>query len=175
MLDSLITSKTRLKLLLKFFLNPENKAYLRSLETEFEESSNGIRVELNRLEQADMLKAVSEGNKKIYCVNTQHPLYADINSIVRKYLGLDVLIENIVAGLGGLKQVYLIGKLADGLESNVIDLLFVGELNLGYQQQIITKAEKLLNKEIRSSNYTVDSEDLAQQLEGQSHLLLWSN
>ncbi|MFN9583050.1 MAG: ArsR family transcriptional regulator, partial [Bacteroidota bacterium] len=42
MLDTLITSKTRIKLLLKFFLNGQNKAYLRNLEAEFGESSNGI-------------------------------------------------------------------------------------------------------------------------------------
>ena len=56
MLDSIITSKTRIKLLLKFFLNSETKSYLRNLEQEFGESTNGIRVELNRLEGAGLLK-----------------------------------------------------------------------------------------------------------------------
>ena len=40
MLESLITSKTRVKLLLKFFLNPGTKAYLREIAAEFGESSN---------------------------------------------------------------------------------------------------------------------------------------
>ncbi len=50
MLGTLITSKTRVKLLLKFFLNSNAKAHLRGLETEFGESSNAIRLELNRFE-----------------------------------------------------------------------------------------------------------------------------
>ena len=51
MLESLITSKTRIKLLLKFFLNSSTKAYLRGLEAEFGESTKAIRLELNRFEQ----------------------------------------------------------------------------------------------------------------------------
>ena len=54
MLDSLITSKTRVKLL-KFFMNPETRSYLRSLAEEFGESTNAVRVELNRLEKAGIL------------------------------------------------------------------------------------------------------------------------
>ena len=49
MLDTLITSKTRIKLLMKFFMNPRTRAYLRELASEFGESTNSIRVELNRL------------------------------------------------------------------------------------------------------------------------------
>ena len=66
MIEGLITSKTRIKLLLKFFLNSETKSYLRSLESEFDESSNSIRVELNRLEAAGLLQSNLEGNKKIF-------------------------------------------------------------------------------------------------------------
>jgi hypothetical protein len=62
LLDSLITSKTRVKLLLKFFLNPETKAYLRGLSDEFGESSNGVRLELNRLTKAGLLTSESDGN-----------------------------------------------------------------------------------------------------------------
>ena len=36
MLESLITSKTRIKLLLKFFINPLTKGYLRELAKEFD-------------------------------------------------------------------------------------------------------------------------------------------
>ena len=46
MIESLITSKTRTRLLLKFFLNPETRAHLRGLADEFGESTNGVRVEL---------------------------------------------------------------------------------------------------------------------------------
>jgi len=55
MLDSLVTSQTRIKLLKKFFLNGSTRAHLRGLESEFGESTNAIRVELNRFEGAGLL------------------------------------------------------------------------------------------------------------------------
>ena len=51
MLESLITSKTRVKLLLKFFINPLTKVYMRELAKEFHVSTNSIRLELNQFEK----------------------------------------------------------------------------------------------------------------------------
>jgi NTP pyrophosphatase (non-canonical NTP hydrolase) len=48
-LDALITSKTRVKMLLKFFTNGTSSAYLRGLAEEFGESTNAIRHELNNV------------------------------------------------------------------------------------------------------------------------------
>ncbi|MFM7301395.1 MAG: ArsR family transcriptional regulator, partial [Crocinitomicaceae bacterium] len=62
MLDALITSKTRIRLLVKFFLNPTMKAYLRQLADEFGESTNAVRVELNRLTEAGILESEAIGN-----------------------------------------------------------------------------------------------------------------
>ncbi|PIO48027.1 MAG: transcriptional regulator, partial [[Chlorobium] sp. 445] len=65
MLDSLVTSKTRIKLLLKFFLNQETRAYLRGLAEEFGESTNAVRVELNRLTEAGFLTTRDDGRTKL--------------------------------------------------------------------------------------------------------------
>ncbi len=75
MINALITSETRIKLLRKFFLNSSTRAHLRGLETEFGESSNAIRIELNRFEEAGLLHSLRDGNKKIYQANATHPLF----------------------------------------------------------------------------------------------------
>jgi predicted transcriptional regulator len=64
MIETLISSKTRVKLLMKFFLNSSTTAYLRSLEEEFGESTNGIRLELNKFEKAGFIDSETQGNKK---------------------------------------------------------------------------------------------------------------
>jgi hypothetical protein len=148
MLDALITSKTRIKLLLKFFLNPENAAHLRGLETEFGESTNGIRLELNRLEQANMILATMNGNKKLFQVNQQHPLYDEIHSIVRKFMGLDVIVDHIAKKLGNLQAVYLSGDLVNGKDSAVIDLVLIGEIDESYLVQMVRKAEEVIKRRI---------------------------
>jgi hypothetical protein len=150
MLESLITSKTRIKLLLKFFLNINNQGYLRSLETEFNESTNGIRQELNRFEQAGLLLAESEGNKKLYRANTRHPLFKDLNSIIRKFVGVEQLIEKVIDRLGNVQQVYLEGRIAQGLDSDIIDLLIIGnDIDRNYLSSLVEKAEPFLRRKIR--------------------------
>ncbi|MBK8611204.1 MAG: hypothetical protein IPL84_15000 [Chitinophagaceae bacterium] len=114
MIETLISSKTRVKLLLKFFLNSRTKAYLRSLETEFEESTNAIRLELNRFEKAGMLESDMEGNKKFFKANPKHPLFSNLQQIVRKYVGIDTIIENVINNLGQVEEVYVTGQFARG-------------------------------------------------------------
>ena len=149
MIGPLLTNKTRLKLLLKFFLNPSNTGYLRSLSEEFGESTNAIRVELNRFEEAGILESSVEGNKKIYKANPHHPLFPDISSIVRKYVGLDTLAEEVLTELGDIKEVYLTGKLAQGLDSDEIHLFIVGsKIDQSFLDRLIQKAQQLLERKI---------------------------
>ena len=150
MLDTLISNKTRLKLLLRFFLNAGSKSYLRGLEEEFGESTNAIRIELNRFEEAGLLTSEMEGNKKIFTANEGHPLYSDINSILRKHLGLDRLIEQVMDKLGNVTRAYLVGDLAMGLDTKILDLVVVGKnIDLPYLEVCIKKAETIIKREIR--------------------------
>ena len=174
MLNTLITSKTRLKLLLKFFLNTNNRAYLRNLESEFQESSNAIRLELNRFESAGMLVSEKEGNRKYFRANNKHPLFGDIQSIIKKVIGVDQVIENIVKRLGTVERVYIEGRLARGLDSNVIDLVLIGkEMDRVYLTKLIEKVEPILNKDIR---YVIKdpSEELEYLKQNKESFLIWN-
>ncbi len=175
MLEALITSKTRLKLLLKFFLNSDTTAYLRSLEPEFDESTNAIRQELNRFEEAGLLTADKKGNKKVYHANTGHPLFPEINSLLMKYVGIDQVIEKVVKKLGKLNAVYLVGELAKGKNSPIIDLWFVGEdIDKNYLLELVEKVEEILERKLRY--IIINSKDLQDFLKKKNKnelLLLW--
>lgn len=172
MLQSLITSKTRLKLLLKFFLNKDTTSYLRNLESEFGESTNAIRMELNRLESAGLLKAETSGNKKFFRANTQHPLFADIHNILRKTVGIDRIIEQITSNVGDLEEVFLIGDLAKGKDSNVIDLLLVGtNIDQTYLVELVQKAEKHIERKVRY--LVLEAGEKADYLSKHVALLIW--
>lgn len=175
MIETLISSKTRVKLLLKFFLNSNNSSYLRSLESEFGESTNAIRLELNKLEEAGLLSSNLQGNKKYFRANTNHPFFGDINSILLKYTGLDDILEKVIESLGDLEFVFVVGNLAKGLASEIIDLVFVGDIDKNYLFEIVQKAEQKLGKKIKYicySNSEFSSEALSQHQS--DYLLLWS-
>ncbi|MCF8222786.1 MAG: ArsR family transcriptional regulator [Bacteroidales bacterium] len=150
MINSLITSQTRIKLLLKFFLNSNTRAHLRGLESEFGESSNGIRVELNRMEEADLLNSTREGNKKLYYANKKHPLFSDIHNIIIKETGIDRVVNKVIDRLGDLNSVYLCGDLAKGCDSNIIDLILIGSgIDREYLTRKVEQAEKLVGRKVR--------------------------
>ena len=175
MIEALISSKTRIKLLLKFFLNSNTKAYLRGLETEFGESTNAIRVEINRFENAGMLKSELVGNKKIFQANTQHPLFQELHNILLKHVGLDRVIENVIERLGEVDKVFLIGEFSKGSDSDIIDLIFVGNIDKPYLINLIEKTENLVKRKIRYVIYS-DSEFNTLDLKrfDPMPLLLWS-
>ena len=176
MIETLISSKTRIKLLMKFFLNSKTTAYLRSLETEFGESSNGIRIELNRLEKAGMLSSETRGNKKYFKANTSHPLYDEVHNILLKQLGIDQIIEKVIERLGAVEEVYLTGDFSKGKDSVIIDLIFIGLLNREYLLNLIGKAEQLIQRKIRFLLFEHrEDKSIIKILKEQEPLLLWSN
>ena len=176
MLDTLITSKTRIKLMLKFFLNSNASSYLRNLEGEFGESTNGIRLELNKFEKAGLLQSRISGNKKMYQANTAHPLFGDIHSLLLKYIGFDQIISTVIAKLGNVHKLYLVGSFARGVDSEVIDLLLVGNgINREYLARLTDKGEKLIKRKIRYLVYNKNEfGDKINSYANDEILLLWT-
>lgn len=175
MLDALITSKTRIKLLLKFFLNSSSESYLRNLEEEFGESTNAIRLELNKFEQAGLLNSRTSGNKKMFRANTNHPLFTNIHNLLLKHFGFDQIIEKVIYGLGDIKKVFLVGKFAKGIDTEIIDLIFMGDsVNKNYLVELVEKAEDLISRKIRYMVFTTsEMENYLKQHPITDFLLLW--
>lgn len=177
MLDTLISSKTRLKLLLKFFLNSKSSAYLRGLECEFGESTNAIRLELNRFESAGLLETHMKGNKKIYQANIKHPIFPDIQNILKKFIGIDQIVDKILSRLGEIEKVYITGDFANGKDSQVIDLMIIANhLDRSYLSDLIEKTERLIHRKIRYINMLSEEFlDYKKQKSGnESRLLIYS-
>lgn len=177
MLETLITSKTRIKLITKFFLNPQAKAYLRGLEETFGESSNAVRLELNRFEQAGLLSSEMEGNRKVYTANTKHPLFPDIHNILRKHLGIDHVIEEVTKKLGQIEQVWLSGDFAKGDDSTTIDLILVGTaIDKEYLEQLKIKAARLISRTIQLTLFTsISFAEMKSKIKSTEIFLLWES
>ncbi|PWA04873.1 helix-turn-helix domain-containing protein [Flavobacterium psychrotolerans] len=149
MLESLITSKTRLRILVKFFINVANNGYLRGLAEELNESTNSIRKELNNLLESGYLEKESIQNKVIYKANTQHPLFGILQKIVHQHIGLDTIVEMILQRMGAIDKVVIIGDYANGSDSGIIEVVLVGtELNVQYIDQLAIKIEKEIKRKV---------------------------
>lgn len=176
MIDTLITSKTRIKLLLRFFLNSNSSAYLRELSDDFDESTNSIRVELNRFEKAGLLTSNQNAKKKIYKANIKHPLFRDIHNILLKHVGLDHIINKVIKKLGQLRKVFVLGSFAKGMDSSIIDLLFVGnDIDRQYLISLVEKAEEIIKRRIRYIVMNDEEADnyIRHEIGEKNTLLLW--
>jgi hypothetical protein len=146
--------------LTKFFLAPEVHGHLRGLAEEFGESTNSIRLELNRFEQGGLLISGKEQNRKVFRANRNHPLFGDITSILRKHMGVDSLVEQLISRLGNVSSAYLLGNFALGRDSDHLDLVLIGEeINVEYLDRLTAKAEKLINRKIHYTILTKDEEE----------------
>ena len=150
MLNSLITSKTRLRLLVKFFINAANAGYLRGLATEMQENTNAIRKELNNLSEAGYILRTDFNGKIMYQANTNHPLFSTLQTLLRKHLGIDQIVETVVERMGEVSRIFIVGDYAQGIDSGEIEVIIEGSyLNEDYIEQLLPKIKNEINKEIK--------------------------
>ena len=167
LLNTLITSKTRLRLLIKFFISQANKGYLNGLANEMGESTNSIRKELNHLYDAGYLQKVKNDNKVEYKVNSKHPLYETLRNVVLKHLGLEDIVEAVLEKMGNVKQILLVGDYAEGKDTGNIEIFLIGKgLDMNYINQLEPKIEKIIDRKV---SFYLSSKFLSNQ----KHIVLY--
>ena len=172
----LISSKTRIKLLVRLFFNPNAQAYLRELAKEFNVSTNAVREELNQLTNTNLLKSQKRGRHVFYMANSEHPLFPEIKSMVSKFMGIDKVIGELANRLGNLERAYLIDDYAEGKDTGIIDLLLVGNINYYHLNDMSRKTERYIKRKIRSLVLTPkEFKDLLPDVTNRPRVLIWES
>ena len=172
--SGLISSKTRIKLLIRFFFNPKTRSYLRELSKEFNVSTNAVRQELNQLTKTGLLNCEKNGRQVFYMANQNHPLFPELRSMVSKVMGLDQVLDGIVSRLGDLQSAYLIDDYAEGKDTGIIDLLLVGDSNQYHLNDLRTKTERYIKRKIRSLVLTEkEYRKILPKLQNRPRILIW--
>ncbi len=173
-LSGIITSKLKIKILMRFFLNPDSQPYLRGLASEFKVSSNAIRTELNNLSKSKLITHTKMGRKILYKANKNHSLFSELKSMAKKVMGIDKVIESIIIRLGNIEKAYLLDDYAIGKDNGIIDLLLVGNIDNFHLHDLIEKTEHYLKRKIRYLVLTKNEfEDFKQELKKRPSLLIW--
>jgi hypothetical protein len=174
LLSGLISSKTRIKLLVRLFINPKATSYLRELSKEFNISTNSVREELNQLTKANLLKTKKNGRQVYYTANQEHPLFPELRSMINKVVGLDQVIDGIVNRLGDLECAYLLDDYAEGKDSGIIDLLLIGEIDHYHLNDLSRKTERYIKRKIRPLVLSREEyNELMPSIDKRPCLLIW--
>ena len=162
--------------MIRFFFNPKTRSYLLELAKEFNVSTNSVREELNQLTKTGFLKSKKNGRNVFYMANTEHPLFPELKSMVRKVMGIDQVIDGIVNRLGDLERAYLIDDYAVGKDTGIIDLLLVGKIDYYHLNDLSRKTERYIKRKIRSLVLSREEyKDLLPKLKNRPLLLIWED
>lgn len=174
MLESFITSKARIRILIRLFLNPAQKAYLRELAGEFDISPGQLSDELHHLKDTGLLSQNKSGRQVNYQANQNHPLFPELHSMVKKALGMDRILDSIIERLGDLEKAILLDDYAQGKDTGIIDLALIGNINKTNLQDLVEKTERYIGRKIRVLVLTdQEFEEMRSQLLNRPNLLLW--
>jgi len=172
--SGLISSKTRIKLLVRFFFNPKTTSYLRELAKEFNLSTNSVREELNQLTRTGFLNSEKNGRQVHYYANKKHPLFPELKSMVGKIMGVDQVIDGIVSRLGKLERAYLIDDYASGKDTGIVDLVLVGDIDQYHLNDLSRKTERYIKRKIRSLVLSGEEfKKFEEKLKNRPSLLIW--
>jgi len=174
MLDGLITSKTRVRILMRLFLNSREKVYLRELANEYDMSPGQLSTELHHMRDAGFLSQGKAGSKVEYRANTKHPLFPELQSMARKALGMDRIVDSIIERLGNLEIALLLDDYAQGKDTGIIDLALVGDINKQNLADLVEKTERYVERKIRTLTLSLQEyQDLNPMLKDRPYLVLW--
>ncbi len=154
MLEKLFTSKTRVKLLTLFLLNPETELYVREIARKTGKNTNAIRRELNNLEDIGLLLSEKKGNLKYYTINNKMPIYIELTNIILKTGGVRKTLSENLTRLGCIETAFIYGSFASGSAGGKsdIDIFIIGQV---HENELIRRIEKLEKELCREINYVI--------------------
>lgn len=154
MLSTLITSKTRRRLIILFLTHPEQKYYQTQLIRDFEFPSSLVQSELKKLTEAGILTSEKEANIRYFQVNKSFPIYNELKSIIYKTVALADPLKDALEKIGDIQIAFIYGSVAKNTENmgSDIDLMVIGHPSMDELSEAVTKAERGLSREI---NFTV--------------------
>lgn len=158
MLEALFISKSKIRqdLLILFFTDPSKSYYLRELQRMLGHSAGSIRRELLRFQKDSLFVTQKVGNLLYYRLNTTHPLFEELKSIVSKTVGVEGSLRKELSSVKGIKTAFIYGSFAAKREKSGsdIDLMIIGNPDSSVLNEKIAGLEKKLQREINVTTYS---------------------
>jgi len=158
MLETLLGSKLRAKVLGWLFSHPDERYFVRQLTSLVKEDSTNVSRELARLEKTGILVTTTEGKQKYYQANRQSPLFNELHGLMLKTVGaVDIIKKALEPRMADIKLAFIFGSVARSTDDrrSDIDLMMVGKISFGDAVSLLTPAEQKLGREVNLVVYPI--------------------
>jgi hypothetical protein len=160
MIEQLVGSKTRVKLLRLFLGNPNRSFYVREITRKIDEQINSVRRELSNLLNIGIIVSDTTNNRLYYEVNQKYEFYEPLCAIFgggKKGKQTTAKSEDVdeFKPLGNVDLVVYTGQFTRD-ETSGVDLLIVGSTNANAVQKFVAQLEEREGKELRYTVMTLD-------------------
>jgi len=154
MLERLLTSRVRVKLLTLFITHPAEAFYIRQIARITGETYNNVRLELKNLSELGLILEERHANAIYYKVNGEHFLFPELKLLILKTEAIGDKLREAISPLEDIRVAFIYGSTAKGTEfaSSDIDLMVIGEVDLDTLHKTIDTMEEELG---RTVNYTL--------------------
>ncbi|MBW6441423.1 winged helix-turn-helix domain-containing protein [Patescibacteria group bacterium] len=158
MLNKILVSEVRVNILKLLLMNPKRGFHIRAIVRQVGAEINAVRRELDNLFDINLVTRRQSSNKIFYQIETTHPFYSDLLSLVTKEDGIGAEIINKQKHLGIVEYAVLSLAFLRGRKSTAldVDLFVVGNVNLDVLKNIVMEEEAKMNREINYSVMTLD-------------------
>jgi len=157
MIETLMGSRLRAKVLGWLFSHPDERYFVRQLTLLVKEDSTNVSRELARLERVGILVSATEGKQKYYQANRHNPVFSELHSLILKTVGVaDIIRKALESRISDIALAFIFGSVAGKTENRFsdIDLLIVGDITFGEIVDLLSPAEETLGRELNTVVYS---------------------
>lgn len=149
--DLLFPNQYRRKVLGLLLMRPDQQIHLRELARMIGAAPGTLKKELDALCEAGLLRGERTGNQVRFCANTEHPVFPELQALIRKTIGLaDTLRLSLAPLADRIDAAFIFGSMASGTENagSDIDLMVVGDAGFADIVDATYEAQLALGREI---------------------------
>lgn len=171
-LEQLLGSRLRARLLSWLLSHPGERYFVRQLASLLQEDSTNLSRELSRLEALGVVSSSREGLQKYFQADPGSPIYPELRGLVLKTSGAGSVLKQALQPLAHrITVAFLFGSVAAGKETAAsdVDLFVAGDVRLGEIIGVLSPVQDQLGREINPMVYPVA--ELRAKLEQGHHFL----
>ena len=150
LLAEILSSKIRSEIFRMLFGVNDEALHMREIERRSGLSIGTIQQEIKKLLRLNLIIKRKDGNRIYYQANKEHPLFAEIRSLVLKTVGLVDFFREALKPNPNIKLAFVFGSIArhEEKDKSDVDLMIIGDLGMRQLTGLLSGVSGQIGREI---------------------------